>query len=169
LITFHFLFLLRIVHIFLNTLIFNHFANVLFVNAWLWSTNFYFQFSIYLSCRSKTHFKIMTEFLLLKTIWRCYSSNRNLLSMHRNLLSMHEIIWWQIHSNQQQNFLRTILYCSKIDNTSFEQWIRKTTSRIDEQSIFREKSTRHFANENIESSSKKVEIERKSCEQIDTK
>ncbi len=167
-ITFHFLFLLRIVHIFLNILIFNHLANVL-VNVWLRWTNFYLQFSIYLSCRSKIHFKIMIEFLLLKTMWKCYLSNRNLLSMHENLFSMHEIIWWQIHLNQQQNLLRIILYCSKIDNTSFEQWIRKTTSRIDKQSIFREKSTRHFANENIENSFERVEIERKSCEQIDTK
>jgi hypothetical protein len=161
LITFHFLFLLRIVHIFLNILIFNHLANV-FVNVWFRWTNFYFQFSIYLSYRSKIHFKIMIELLLLKMMWRCYLSNRNLLSMH-------EIIWWQIHLNQQQNLLRTILYCSKIDNTSFEQWIRRTTSRIDEQSIFREESTRYFANENIESSSERVEIKRKSCEQIDTK
>ncbi len=161
-ITFHFLFLLRIVYIFLNILIFNHFVNILFVNVWFRWTNFYLQFSIYLSYRSKIHLKIMTELLLLKTMWRCYLNNRNLLSMH-------EIIWWQIHSNQQQNLLRTILYCSKINNTSSEQWIQRTTSRIDEQSIFREKSTRYFANENIENSFKRVEIERKSCEQIDTK
>jgi YHS domain-containing protein len=38
-----------------------------------------------------------------------------------------------------------------------------------EQSIFREKSTQYFANENIENSFEKVEIEKKSCEQINTK
>jgi hypothetical protein len=42
-------------------------------------------------------------------------------------------------------------------------------SRIDKQSIFREKSTRYFANENTKSSSEKIKIERKSCEQNDTK
>jgi hypothetical protein len=89
--------------------------------------------------------------------------------MHRSFLSMHEIIWWQIHLNKQQNLLRTILYCSKIDNTSSKQWIRRTISKIDEQSILREKSTRHFANENIESSFERIKVERKSCEQIDTK
>ncbi len=48
-----------------------------------------------------------------------------------------------------------------INNILCKQWILRMISKINEQLIFREMSTRFFANKNIENLFKKIEVEKK--------
>jgi hypothetical protein len=169
LITFHFLFLLRIVHI----LLINHLVVFLlvlqrkdqlliFMNKLLSSVFHLFIISFKDSSQDNDWISVENDVkMLFEQSKSSFNASKSSFNAWNNLM---------INSFKlTTNLLRTILYCSKIDNLLFKRWISTMTSRIDEQLILHEKSIRHFANENTESSSETIEIEKKSCEQIDMK
>jgi hypothetical protein len=112
-------------------------------------------------CFSKNYRKMIIKFLSSMIMWNYYQDNRSSISMR-------EIIYWQIFSNSRLRRSRTNFFWRVINNMSYEIWIQRMNSRIDKWLRY-EMSTQRFANENRENRYKKIEIQIKKFESIDTK